>query len=171
MGALLDWSLLTADERETMSITLQMETIKKRTIDKRKDTAKQKAQARYQVRRGDKEDAVQEMLTTLQSSDDLCGTVFINRSDVNYVPHGAEKEDLVVYVNVAAVDKPVRIFLYSANASVRVNEVADSLNSYYTRIDESKCHAQQAVMTGVEFKMVARMLHDLDVMCSGKSNG
>lgn len=167
MGAILDWTLLTVEEKESMSITLQMETIKHRMIDKRKASAKVKAAARRQAMSANKDDAVQEMLSTLQASDDLQGRVFINRTDVNYVPHGRDKEDLVVYINVSDVDKPVRVFLYSANASVRVSEVADALNMYYTRIDESKCHAQQSVMTGVEFKMVARLLHDLDTMHVG----
>lgn len=167
MGAILDWTLLTVEEKESMSITLQMETIKQRMVDKRKTTAKLKAAARRQALNANKDDAVQEMLSTLQASDDLRGRVFINRTDVNYVPHGREKEDLVVYINVSDVDKPVRVFLYSANASIKVSDVADTLNMYYTRIDESKCHSQQSVMTGVEFGMVARMLHDLDTLHIG----
>ena len=164
MGATLDWSLLTADEKNTMSLTLQMDTIKKRAIDANKAKKQQKAAARRQILKGDKDDAVEEMFRTLSTADDLQGKVFINRSDVNYVPSGKVKEDLVVYSNVQDVDKPVRVFLYSANASVEVNKVAEALHQYYTRIDESKCHSQQAVMTGVEFKMVQRLLHDLDNM-------
>lgn len=162
--ATLDWSLLSEDEKANMSLTLQMETIQKRAMEKRKAVAREKAQQRHQARRGDKDDAVQEMLSMLEAADDLGGKVFINRSDVNYVPAGREKEDLVVYINVSAVDKPVRVFLYSANSSVQVSEMADRLNAYFTRIDESKCHSQQSVMTGVEFKMVQRLLHDLDNM-------
>jgi MoxR-like ATPase len=167
MGATLDWTLLTTEEKESMSLSLQMETIQKRAIDARKAASKLKQVARRQIANANKDDAVQEMLSTLQASDDLQGRVFINRTDVNYVPHGREKEDLVVYINVSDVDKPVRVFLYSANATVKVSEVSDALNMYYTRIDESKCHAQQSVMTGVEFKMVARLLHDLDTMHVG----
>lgn len=164
MGAILDWSVLTTEEKESMSLTLQMETIQKRMIDKRKTAARAKAAVRRQAMSANKDDAVQEMLSTLQASDDLQGRVFINRTDVNYVPLGREKEDLVVYINVSDVDKPVRVFLYSANATIKVSDVSDALNMHYTRIDESKCHSQQSVMTGVEFGMVARLLHDLDHM-------
>jgi len=161
MATTLNWSLLSDDEKSTMSITLQMETIRKRQIDHRRQQAEIKRVGRRQVRHADKEDAVSEMLGNLNNSD-MAGTVFINRSDVNYIPKGFEKEDVVAYINVSAVDKPVRVFLYSANSTIRVNEVAEALHMFYTGMDNSKCHAQQAVMTGVDFAMVPRLLGELE---------
>ncbi len=159
----LNWSLLSAEEKSTMSITLQMETIKQRQIDAKVQAKRVKAQNRTATRRLDKGEAVDEMFKSLQSSD-LPGLVFINRSDVNYVPVDQEKEDLVVYINVSACDKPVRVFFYSANNSINVSNLAERLHDYYDRIDSSKCHERQVVMTGVDFDRIERMMWELERM-------